>query len=919
MFWFVQIAVLVFSYFASQAIANYQRARIKPPLPGSFEQQLIAPGQPFTILYGTRRVRPQVLWALPANLVAVNIDSHSTFGLFPSSKTLGYQFKFTGLLALCYGRVDSVRNMIFGDNNLSLADQANDQTSSVDLPGGTVTYSAPILHNIGRFIHWSGDVWDASASGTACYIYLPNIFGGTGKGGGFTAVYGDKNNPFGGAIYWYQGNRTYIDSPNPVYAKVFSNPALAPSYPNLAYLVYDDVNIGGSPNPPAVDYILCSTPRYAKSGWGTSVIDRSIAGLVNTWYVSEVTAAAVLMDIYRNPIYPFREPDSNFLGGLGAGGVSGSWEDANRTLVSEGFGISPLISSPTTFKEFIDEVCRTVDGVVLRDPLTLIRRFKLIRKETPAQTFSEKNYKSLQDVTRNDWMDTFNVINVEFADAENFYNSNTVTVKNEANIAMTGGERPLNVQYFMITDKVIAQKVGVRDLKRQSLRLWKGRMIMNRSGWHLDRGDVFYLNRTESDGTVTFNSLVCRVLNVDLGTEINGEVTIDWVEDVFHYDSDDLVVSLPSGDPHKIKIPQVTSEVQSLVGTGTARVAIHLDDSEARAYEIAYRAQVGSGALSAWVVTHTSTPNVGTSGFPFISPASTPSLDGDYNFDAPISYTGPTYIEYRIRYVSALGTSADYTIGFGELHNSFTFQQILSKPTIQWGVTLDQVTGKPTVTFYGLNVPTYTPTVLTGYNLKTFKIWLDDRVTVGTFDIEEGHTVPPALAGAPWITPALDSEIGGVVPPGTSSIVHIEVVADQDGTDVSFFDQIEVSRGPAHQAIAQITSDGVVGSVDCFLAFPNFACTITGWRLQAKTAGQIHLDLWKNNSSTALPTIADSLGLNFGSAGVDQQITEGLFGTPIAVAQGDNVVLNILSSNNLSSFTLQLYLIIAPVAGDPAF
>src|SRR5690242_2766622 len=143
MFWFVNIAVLLFSYFASQAISQIIRARQKPPLPGGFDSPTIASGTSWPKVYGTRRVRPIPVWALPAKLVQVNLDSHTLFGLFPTTTVQGYNFKFTGLLILCEGYVSYVRNMIFGDQNKSLADQSLTQTAQAKLPDVTINFSGP--------------------------------------------------------------------------------------------------------------------------------------------------------------------------------------------------------------------------------------------------------------------------------------------------------------------------------------------------------------------------------------------------------------------------------------------------------------------------------------------------------------------------------------------------------------------------------------------------------------------------------------------------------------------------------------------------------------------------------------------------------------------------------------------------------
>jgi hypothetical protein len=653
------------------AIQALKATRPSPPSP--FQNPLVPAGTPIPVVYGTRRVSPITTWFFGAKLAETNILQSKVAG-FPVYKTIAFNFKVTCQQILGWGEVDSIANMMFGER--SLADQPLSQQYD---RGDGIVVTFPTLAG-GGFTgpHVDSITVYGGGRSTDSMIFLPNIFGGRGRGGGFTAIGGDANEPLGGHIRFYTGSMQ--TGPDEVMqAKI--GPANVPSYADLCFVVLDDVNVGEASVPPSIDWIFYREPRIQiPGGAGTMVVNsRLIHGLAWDWRAQECSPAAIIYDLLRNPLYGLGEPEY-LIAGAGAGvsnGLSGTFEDAQRGLVNEGLGVSLVFSGDRAqAQSVIDELLRTVDAVLNRDPVTFQRKLKLIRNEAPddasfaaLRSLGDHEIQSLSPWTRTEWSETFNVVTVEYSDAATFYQKNTVTLKNDANIAMTGGERPMTVQYMAVTDRAVALKLCARDLKAVSLRLWKGQAKVTRAGWDFERGDVFKLSYSKYGVT----DLQTRVMAVDLGDDVAGTITVDLVEDVFHYE-DVFHPSATPTDPSSatsIIRPSIISTSQTRTA-GVGSLTFTILDQQHRITEVAYRTQVADGAPSSWNVVATASANTSDLTFPFNDHVTDGDMNGDVVATVPLSGSGPSMIEVRLTYIG-YATVAAPTSDMQVIDQAFTF------------------------------------------------------------------------------------------------------------------------------------------------------------------------------------------------------------------------------------------------------
>jgi hypothetical protein len=659
MFWFVNIGILILGYLANKAIASYIRSKQKPPLLGPFTAPTVAPGQGITVSYGTTRNEGVTAAFYQAKLVEVNLNQLDNVFRIGKRTTLAYQYKITMLSVLGYGSVTSIANMMFGDK--SLADQP--MTQQYDDGTGTVaTENTFLFEPFVQGAAFTGPTGGTILGRTLSQLFLPNIFGGRGRGGGFTAVGGDANNPFGGDLRFYSGFRR--TGPDEV-LEAFAGVGNVPNYNDLCYVVYNDVNVGESTTPPPIHWIFYREPAPwfgVPGGAGSPQVNvRAISGRYWKWYCIDLSAAAILYDILRNSLYGLGQP-AYMIHGAGAGssrGISGTFEDAQRQLVAEGLGMSMRFAGDRQGAlDAIREIERTVDGVLNRDPETFQWKFKLIRDEAydapsfaALREFTPTEIVALAPLSEQLWSETLNVLTVEFSDAERFFAKNAVTLRNHANIAMTGGERPApNVQYLSITDRATALRLCARDLKKLSLPLWKGQMKVTRAAWDLERGDVFKLTYAKYE----FSQKLMRVLAVDFGDDANGTITVDIIEDVFHYADiarPTNTPTVPIGQRSIIAPSIIKATLDRDLTTGIGTLTVTVLDPEHRIVEVADRTQSGDSAASAWAVLATAAADTSDPLFPFNDHVTASDLSGNYVVTVALSADAPSDIEVRLTYI----------------------------------------------------------------------------------------------------------------------------------------------------------------------------------------------------------------------------------------------------------------------------
>lgn len=238
-------------------------------------------------------------------------------------------------------------------------------------------------------------------------------------------------------------------------------------------------------------------------------------------------------DFDSNPAHMIFETQTNrsWGAGIATGGMDvDGYEAAAQTLYDEGFGLSMMWARQTTVEAFVKEVADHIEATIFLHPRTGLMTLKLIRGDYDVGTlpvYTPDNSKIL-NFKRKLYGETINEIVLTWTNPEN-EQEETVTVQDDANIAIQGGIVSDGRNYYGIRTADLATEVAYRDLRAAATPLASCDIEMDRSAWDHVPGDVIKITSPE-DG---ISQLVMRVGPIDYGRNGNSAIRAALVEDVF--------------------------------------------------------------------------------------------------------------------------------------------------------------------------------------------------------------------------------------------------------------------------------------------------------------------------------------------------------------------------------------------------
>jgi|GEM_PF-6363781 len=234
-----------------------------------------------------------------------------------------------------------------------------------------------------------------------------------------------------------------------------------------------------------------------------------------------------------NPVHLIREchTDKIWGGRYPETKMGASYYSAADTIYEEGLGVSFLFTEEIKWREIIEEVARHIDAIPYQDPDTGLMEIKLIRDDYDIDTLPVLD-PSNSDLERyNDPNDTelFNAVIIQFWN-RNTGENDSISLSDPALVDMAGGLNSKTYDYTAgLTNKRTATLVGNRDLARSTRPFYQGRVKTNRTVANLKPGDVFIL-RSPDDG---INQIICRVTKRSESGLLNGDITLEFGEDIF--------------------------------------------------------------------------------------------------------------------------------------------------------------------------------------------------------------------------------------------------------------------------------------------------------------------------------------------------------------------------------------------------
>lgn len=232
----------------------------------------------------------------------------------------------------------------------------------------------------------------------------------------------------------------------------------------------------------------------------------------------------------------------------GAGEPSATLDDANfraaaLTFYTEGCGLSFQWRNEGPIFDFVAEVCRHAGAVLTLDPSTGLTKLVPLRDGYNVDYLDVLTESDVIEVV--EWQDaadgeSVNEVTVEYRKRDG--SKGTATWVNRASVQEQGVSHQ-TIAFPGITYHTLALRVAKRECMQRSSNLSRGKLKVNRNAWDKLPGEVFRF----SHGAEGIDELVVRVIDIDLGTLTDGEITVTVMQDIFSLDDVLTDVADPGG------------------------------------------------------------------------------------------------------------------------------------------------------------------------------------------------------------------------------------------------------------------------------------------------------------------------------------------------------------------------------------
>lgn len=309
-----------------------------------------------------------------------------------------------------------------------------------------------------------------------------------------------------------------------------------------------------------------------------------------------------------NPAHIIREcvTDTDWGMGYSAGDVDeASFIAAADKLFAEDFGLSLLWDRQIIIEDFIKEIIKHIDAALYVDRKTGKFTLKLIRDDYDAATLlvlDESNIDKIDNFQRSAFGELTNSVTVNYWDSVTG-NDASLTLQDDALVAMQGAVINTTLQYPGITNQPLAARVAQRDLITLSNPLISCVVYANRIAAGLTVGSVFKLTWPDYE----IENLVMRVTAIAYGDGRNNRVRITCTQDIFSMPSVSFVQPTPPAwqdpntdpEPSTIRLAMELPYLELVQREGQTAVDSALSDNPDLGYVGITGTRPNAGAINA--------------------------------------------------------------------------------------------------------------------------------------------------------------------------------------------------------------------------------------------------------------------------------------------------------------------------------
>lgn len=499
---YVQLILLVVAIVLSELLRpkpNLEDAR--PADIGDFNFTTATEGRPVPIIVGRVRLKgPNVLWY--GDLFQEAVSETVKTGLWSKERFIkGYRYHLGVQMGLCRG----------GGEGVELLEAYNK---------GELAWSGSIVGE-GRF-----DVDDTE------------FFGGEEHGSGGLQT----------TVDFYEGNKTqtvnaYLDDTARQRIATAATPT-CPRYSGTCYVVLRELT-SAAPTADDRGAYLGNSTTISEWEWEVrrfpGIFDGQAAG-ENKVGTDDANPVNWIVEILTDKEWGFGFNSAKIDLGFGS-----TFKAAADRMITEANGISMVIDRLLSAKELLNEVQRQIDGVVFFDRSQGKYRIQLVRAEDDAdfgwdidtvQQADDDSVLEVKEFTRGTREDTTNTIQVKFTKRVDAYKESYAIAQDMGGaIALAGGSalQPVAtigiVSYPGVKKAALASVLAWRDLRGQSYPLARADLVVDRTFWNVNMGEVIAF----TNSALGFTKLPMRVLRIDLGKLTDGKILLKVIQDVFKF------------------------------------------------------------------------------------------------------------------------------------------------------------------------------------------------------------------------------------------------------------------------------------------------------------------------------------------------------------------------------------------------
>lgn len=614
------------------------------------------PDKYLPVFWGTCRLGVNMFREMRVRPIPITQTS-SFLGIKYSKQTVGYQYKLTAAGWLSHGPLRGIQDVIInGKKFASRLGQSSVQVEGVpitdtDFYGNPISvrqYSTVTQNAFGGAILFNP--LEKYVDGWLVDVFAMTVLGPDAGGvwGGFRVYPGD------GAA------NTMILPVASVTPPALLDPANPePGYPEWAYVVFDDIYMGNSPNLPSIEFVGSRATHSLDGGpefipWTSNPFGILPPPLLTNSGsdMGDANPAGILYDILTDRKIGRGIPrafvdETSFLA---------AWTD----LKNEGFGLSHMIDERRPAEDDINDICRHIDAVIYFDlsdglyKIRLLRAYQGDANDLPLLDGSVLLSCEYSETAQNQ---AINEVRVEFTNAYRNLTRDVVKVQNLASIQKAQEVNSVTVQYMSITQPTLAVLVAQRDLRVQSSAIGRGKFVGDRSLIARTPGELVRITWPEIG---LFNKVV-RIGEIDYGSLQDGKISCTFVEDYWSlaqasYETNDPAT--PAGPGQSFVVPTVQVEV--LIDTvNSITYNLLITDPSNAVTDVAYAEIVGTNPLSAWVS----------------------DTDGVYTYEMFKNPVYSTRAFYRVTYTDQYGDPQEI---IGEFPQPITTIAALPPPTLTY-------------------------------------------------------------------------------------------------------------------------------------------------------------------------------------------------------------------------------------------